>query len=202
MRIWWGDSIPGHLQTTAYARACLSESLVIPAADVGGPMAADREKRGDVLFSGNGPRLFAVVGEEAIRRRVGDRDVMRGQLERLRALSDLAHASFRVVKIGSGPHAALGYPFTLLYVERAKATIAYVETLTDADYIKRSDTYILAFERVQQIAATEDESRALLDGLIAELDKVHYSKHRKCQGGPLDYLFNSENCPPNLGVSK
>ncbi len=33
-------------------------------------------------------------------------------------------------------------------------------------------------------------------------DWVHYSKHRKCQGGPLDYLFNSENCPPNLGVSK
>lgn len=172
MRIWWGDSVPGHLQTAAYARVCLSESLVIPAADVG-PMAEDRERRGDLLFSGKGPRLYAIVAEEALRRQIGGREVMRGQLERLRALADLPHASFRVVKLTAGPHAALGYPFTLLYVERAKATIAYVESLTDAAYIKKSSTYMLAFERLEQKAATEEESCALLDQLIADLDKEH-----------------------------
>lgn len=170
MRMWWADSIPGHLHTAAYAHASLSESVVISAAEAE-PMAKDREKRGDLLFSGKGPRLYVIVGEEALRRWVGNREIMRGQLERIRALSELPHASFRVIKLRSGPHAALGYPFTLLYVERAKATIAYVETLTDADYIKKSGTYILAFERIEQKAASEDESRALLDELIADLDK-------------------------------
>ncbi|WP_407640505.1 Scr1 family TA system antitoxin-like transcriptional regulator [Actinokineospora iranica] len=48
------------------------------------------------------------------------RRASREQLERLRALADLPHVSFRVVKLDSGAHAALGYPFTLLYIERAK----------------------------------------------------------------------------------
>lgn len=94
---------------------------------------------------------------------------MHGQFQRLRDLSGLPHASFRVVPLSAGPHPATGYPFTLLYVERAKATIAYVETLTDADYIKKSETYTLAFQRIEQKALSEDDSRALLDRLIADL---------------------------------
>jgi hypothetical protein len=168
IRMWSGELIPGQVQTSDYARECLAESVVISAAEVG-PIAKDRETRGDVLFTPNSPRVWVVVGEEALLRKVGTVEVMRGQLERLRTLADLPHASFRVVPLAAGPHPANGVPFTLLYVLRAKATIAYVETLTDADYIKKSDTYTLAFRRVESKALSENESRAMLDRLIADL---------------------------------
>ncbi|MGH3620555.1 MAG: hypothetical protein ACRDQ5_02035 [Sciscionella sp.] len=35
------------------------------------------------------------------------------------------------------PHVGLGYPFTLLYLERADRTIAHVESLTNADYLPK-----------------------------------------------------------------
>lgn len=170
IRMWSGDLIPGQVQTSAYARECLAESVVISAAEVG-PIAEDREKRGDALFKANAPRVWVLVGEEALLRRVGSAEVMRGQFERLRALSTLPHACFRVVPLAAGPHPAIGYPFTLLYVERAKSTIAYVESLTGADYIKKSDTYTLAFQRIESKALDEDASRAMLDRLLSDLDQ-------------------------------
>ncbi|WP_147454987.1 helix-turn-helix domain-containing protein [Saccharothrix australiensis] len=168
IRMWSGDLIPGQVQTAAYARECLAESVVISAAEVG-PIAEDRERRGNALFQPSAPAVWVVVGEEALIRRVGTPAVMRGQLERLRALSELPHVSFRVVPLDAGPHPAIGYPFTLLYLERAKSTIAYIEWLTGADYVKKSDTYTLAFSRIESKALSEDASRAMLDRLIADL---------------------------------
>lgn len=168
MRMWSGDLIPGEVQTAEYARECLAESVSISAAEVG-PIAEDRERRGDALFGPRGPKVWVVVGEEALLREIGTKETRRGQLVRLRKLADQPNASVRVVALNAGAHPAIGYPFTLLYLPRAKATIAYVETLTDADYIKKSETYTLAFKRLEQKALTEDDTRAMLDRLIADV---------------------------------
>ncbi|WP_397545615.1 Scr1 family TA system antitoxin-like transcriptional regulator [Saccharopolyspora rosea] len=69
-----------------------------------------------------------------------------------------------------GPYAGLSCPFTLLWIERARATIAYVETLTGADYVKTTRAYSLAFEQAQDGALNDDETLTLLDRYIAGIE--------------------------------
>lgn len=167
IRMVYGE-IPGLLQTRESATAQLSRSPMVTAADVEG-MAEAREQRGDRIFRDKGAKVLIVLGEEALRRRVGTHAVMRRQLERLRALADRKNVSLRVVGFDSGPHAALSCPFTLLWIERARATIAYVETLTSGDYVKTAGPYILAFDHAQAEALSDDDTRTLLDQRIKEL---------------------------------
>ncbi|QIZ34234.1 hypothetical protein FDZ84_05145 [Saccharopolyspora sp. ASAGF58] len=127
------NEIPGLLQTRAVAKAQLSRSPVVLAADIEG-MASAREERGNRLFEAGAPQVWVVLGEEALLRQVGSRDVMAAQLKRLREMADLPTVSIRVIPLDCGTYAGLSCPFTLLWIERAKATIAYLETLTGADY--------------------------------------------------------------------
>lgn len=163
------SEIPGLLQTKECAKAQLARSPVVLAADVD-DMAAAREERGDRLFRDNAPQVWAVLGEEALLRRVGTPEVMKAQLERLREMAKLPTVSLRVVPLDHGPYAGLSCPFTLLWIERARATIAYVETLTGADYVKTTRAYSLAFEQAQEDALTDDETLTLLDRYIANLE--------------------------------
>lgn len=167
IRFWFGEMVPGTLQTEEYAVAQLSASLSIPPVDVG-PTAHERTQRGDRLFSEDAPRVWIVLGEEALRRPIGGRAVLRGQLQRLRSFAEQPHISFRAVPIESGAHPALGCPFTLIYVEPTGTTVAYEETLADGDYVKSPHAYTLAFEHVSRMALSEDETVALLDELIAK----------------------------------
>jgi hypothetical protein len=167
IRMVYGE-IPGLLQTRDSARAQLSRSPVVLAADVDS-MAVAREERGDRLYLPDGPQVQAVLGEEAILRRIGPPDVMRAQLRRLRDMSELPTMSLRIVPLDRGPHAALSCPFTLLRIDRTSTTIGYVETLTGAYYIKTVAAYSLAFDQVQGDALTEQDTRALLDRHIEEI---------------------------------
>lgn len=160
--------IPGMLQTRECAHAQLSRSPVVSGADIDG-MADAREQRGDRLYREHAPNVFVVLGEEALHRRVGTPEIMHRQLQRLRDIADLPNVSIRVVGFDAGPQAALSCPFTLLWIERARATIAYVETLTSGDYVKSTNAYTLAFDRAQREAKSEDETRTLLDDRMAEL---------------------------------
>ncbi|WP_084792007.1 helix-turn-helix domain-containing protein [Actinopolyspora mortivallis] len=163
------NEIPGLLQTKASARAQLIRSPVVLAADVD-DMAAAREERGNRLYGDKAPRVWAVLGEEALLRRVGAPHEMRAQLERLREMALLSTMSLRVMPLTHGPYAGLSCPFTLLWIERARTTIAYVETLTGADYVKSTKAYSLAFDQAHEDALSEEETLILLDQYIADLD--------------------------------
>lgn len=156
------NEIPGLLQTKECANEQLARSPVVLAADVD-DMAAAREERGNRLFRDNAPHVWVVLGEEALLRRVGTPQMMKAQFQRLREMANLSTVSLRVVPLGQGPYAGLSCPFTLLWIERARATIAYVETLTGADYVKTTRAYSLAFEQAQEGALTDDETLTLLD---------------------------------------
>ncbi|GAA4838842.1 helix-turn-helix transcriptional regulator [Saccharopolyspora rosea] len=163
------SEIPGLLQTKDCAKAQLARSPVVLAADVD-DMAEAREERGNRLFRDNAPQVWVVLGEEALLRRIGTPTVMKAQLERLREMAKLPTVSLRVVPLDHGPYAGLSCPFTLLWIERARATIAYVETLTGADYVKTTRAYSLAFEQAQDGALNDDETLTLLDRYIAGIE--------------------------------
>jgi hypothetical protein len=99
--------------------------------------------------------------QEALHREVGGPDVLRRQLQRLRELAERPNISLRVLPFTAGASPALSCPFTLLYIERARATIAYVETLTGSDYLRSTGAYMLTFDHCQRDALSEEDTRTL-----------------------------------------
>ncbi|RZS30393.1 helix-turn-helix protein [Herbihabitans rhizosphaerae] len=170
IRLWFGECVPGPLQTREYARAQLQTSLVLAPAEIE-PNARERERRGDMLLSDGQRRIWIVLGEQALRKPFGPPELMRGQLARLLEFGAQPHITFRVIETSSGPHVGLCYPFTLLYLERADRTIAHIETLTNAEYLpkpKHTDVYSLAYEHILGAALSEDETRKLVERIMKE----------------------------------
>lgn len=169
IKLFFGDFVPGMLQTRDYAHALLSTSVVVPPADVE-QMAQSREVRSERLRSG-APLLWAVLGEEALLRTVGSTPVQRGQLERLRELATLPNITIQIMPLSSGAHAALGMSFTILDLGQRR-TVVYIEGLTGADYLVRpqhTQAYNLAFDRLRVASTSDRESLAMIDRLIQEL---------------------------------
>lgn len=171
IKLFFGDFVPGMLQIRDYARALLSTSVVVPPADME-QMAASREARSERLRSGV-PLLWVVLGEEALLRIVGSREVQRGQLVRLRELAELPNVTIQVMPLSSGAHAALGMSFTILDLGDRR-TVVYIEGLTGADYLVRpqhTQAYNLAFDRLRVASLSDRGSVAIVDRLIQELEE-------------------------------
>jgi hypothetical protein len=170
IKLFFGDFIPGMLQTRDYARALLSTSVIVPPADVE-QMAANREHRAERLRSGT-PLLWVVLGEEALRRTVGGGQVQRGQLLRLRELAELPNVTVQVMPLSGGAHAALGMSFVLLDFGHSRTV--YIEGLTSADYLVRpqhTQAYNLAFDRLRVASLGDRESLAIINTIIDELEE-------------------------------
>lgn len=170
IKLFFGDFIPGLLQTCDYARAFLSASVVVPPADVE-QMATSRERRAERLRSG-APLLWVVLGEEALRRTVGGRQIQRGQLLRLRELAELPNVTVQVMPLSGGAHTALGMSFILLDLGQSRTV--YIEGLTSSDYHVRPQhiqTYSLAFDRLRVASLGDRDSLAIINTLIDELEE-------------------------------
>jgi hypothetical protein len=159
--------IPGILQTADYAQAQLARSPVVAAGEVEG-LATARAERAHRVTSPDGPRIRAVIGEEALYRAVGGTNVLRAQLDRLRQMSSLPHIELRLISFSAGACAALSCPFTLLYLRNGRRMV-YVESLTRPDMIKSTGPYAAAFDLAWQTAETDQASQAILDRRINEL---------------------------------
>jgi transcriptional regulator with XRE-family HTH domain len=170
LKLWDADAFPGTVQTAEYARAQLSRMVTVPPADVE-QMAADRARRVDRLRAPDAPRLWLVVGEEALHRLVGGAEVLRGQLEQVRELAELPGLSVQVLPFDVGAHPAHGVSFSIVTLIEGRAGTVYVEGLTTSDYLGREHVraYELAFDHLRADALSPHDTIALLDRRIAEL---------------------------------
>lgn len=167
IRTYETELVPGLLQTPDYAR------MVIRAADpyrdpreVERLVQAriDRQKR---LASDDAPLLWAVVNEAVIRRVVGDREIMRRQLEHLVAMAHKPDITIQVLPFEVGAHPAMGYSFVHLRLsEPPDAAIVYLEDLISADYVERSAhvaSYYETFGMLAQVALSPEKSLTVID---------------------------------------
>jgi transcriptional regulator with XRE-family HTH domain len=163
--------VPGLLQTREYARAVIGLAYDDPR-EVERRVEL-RMRRQDVLTQEGGPTLWAVVDEAALRRRLGDPDLTRAQLDHLIALGERPNVRLQVAPFHFGGHAAAGGPFTILrFAERELPDIVYLEQLTSALYLeKRSDVdqYAAVMDRLCAQIEPLDRTGALLGKIRAEL---------------------------------
>ncbi|PWU57988.1 hypothetical protein DLJ47_00715 [Micromonospora sp. S4605] len=104
--------VPGLLQTEGYARAVLATGGLLAPAEVE-QIVASRLQRQSILAATVPPQLIAVIDEVVLRRLVGDRAVMAGQLAHLAALAELEHVQVRVIPADGPWHTGLAGPFVL-----------------------------------------------------------------------------------------
>jgi hypothetical protein len=114
-----------------------------------------------------------VIDEAALRRPVGGREVMRGQLERLIEASKLANVTLQVLPFGLGAHPAMAGSFSILrFGDEELPDVVYLEHLTGASYLEKRDEverYLDIMEILCVEAEPPDQTVELLQGILAEL---------------------------------
>ena len=138
IRTYEGQLIPGLLQTDDYMRALVRGAHLEDSGEGVGRRVRLRMARQTLLTRQQAPRLWAVVDEAALRRPVGGREVMRGQLERLLEASKLPNVTLQVLPFAAGAHPAMGSSFSILrFPDQELPDVVYLEHLTNAVYIDK-----------------------------------------------------------------
>jgi transcriptional regulator with XRE-family HTH domain len=164
--------IPGLLQTEDYARAVIAlGNSSSPPQEIEQRVGL-RMTRQKILARGDAPRLWAVVDEAALRRPIGGRDVMRGQIERLIEATKMPGIILQVLPFRVGGHTAEAGAFTILrFPESDLPDVVYVEQLTSALYLDRRDdvdAYMEAMERLCVVSAPPDNTAEILSRILQE----------------------------------
>ncbi|NUU20233.1 MAG: helix-turn-helix domain-containing protein [Streptomycetaceae bacterium] len=164
--------VPGLLQTADYARAVIIAGQPNASPDEVERRVGLRTQRQTILKRDRPPRLWAVLDEAALRRPIGGRDVMRGQIQHLIDCAALPHVTIQIMPFRFGAHAAEGGPFTLLrFPEPDLPDVVYLEQLTSALYLdKRDDVdqYTEVMERLSVDGLPPDRSVDLLARILKE----------------------------------
>jgi transcriptional regulator with XRE-family HTH domain len=164
--------VPGLLQTEEYARAVISRRQGISKDVVDGRVHV-RMTRQKVLGRSDSARLWMVLDEAAVRRRIGGRRVARAQIARLLELTDHPALTLQVTPFSAGSHAADGGAFTILrFPDPDLADLVYIERLTSASYLDKReevDEYFMAMDQLGLDSATPDNTIELLRGIAQDL---------------------------------
>ena len=173
IRVYEVQFVPGLLQTEEYARAVVKQGQPAAAADEVDRRVALRTRRQQLLTQDDPPRLWAMVDEGALRRPMGGKAVMQGQIERLMAATREPNITLQVLPFTFGGHAAEGGAFTVMrFPEPDMSDIVYIEQLTGALYLdKREEVerYSEVMERLSVKGTSPDRTQDILAAILKEL---------------------------------
>jgi len=170
IRTYEAQLVPGLLQTQDYARALISGGLLDETHDEVEQRVAIRMARQKLLERPDGPRLWAVVDEAALRRPVGDRQVMRAQLERLIEAAELPNVLLQVLPFTAGMPPAMPGAFSILrFGDEESLDVVYFEHLTNAIYLdnrQEVDQYLHVMETICVRSAPASKTVEILNELL------------------------------------
>ncbi|MFD8588657.1 helix-turn-helix domain-containing protein [Streptomyces sp. NPDC059637] len=162
--------IKGLLQTEEYARAVFGMRRPLLSEDTIEQRVAARMARQEIFSRWPAPLMSFVVEEAVLRRRIGGREVQRGQLERLLEIGQKRNVEIQVMPLDREDHAGLSGPFTLMETERQQR-FAYVE-VQNVSRLQTERAMVRALEAqygiIRAQALTPRESVAFIEKLLGE----------------------------------
>jgi hypothetical protein len=170
IRTYEGQFVPGLLQTEDYMRAVVGGGHLEDLPEEAEHRVQLRLGRQALLERADAPRLWAVVDEAALRRPVGGRQVMRGQLERLIEATKLPNVTLQVLPFGTGAHPAMVGAFSVLrFADQELPDVVYVEHLTSALYLSKQedvDQYLHVMESICVRSAAPDQTVEIVGQIL------------------------------------
>ncbi|MGW5611406.1 helix-turn-helix domain-containing protein [Streptomyces sp. NPDC003753] len=163
--------VDGLLQTGDYARAVFSSRRPPFTEEELEQQMAARLARQEIISSATARPLFSfVLCEATLRRPIGGRMVMRGQLERLLEVARLSNVDLQILPLDSEENSGLGGPFRLLKLKDG-ATVGLSEApLTNRVFCNPKETTVLdmRYGIIRAQALTPRESLAFIEKVLGE----------------------------------
>lgn len=166
-RVYDTTVMPGLFTTAEYAAAIFRfwAEFMHLSNDVDAAVAA-RMERQRVLYTGNRQFRF-VIEEQALRTRVGDAEVMAGQLDRLLAVMSLPRVNVGIIPSTGERHSLAQGSFWIfddsrVNVETVSASLAITQP-------REITLYSRVFELLQRSAVTGTEARRLITQAMRDL---------------------------------
>jgi transcriptional regulator with XRE-family HTH domain len=171
IRMYETYQIPALLQTEDYVRAIAhAHRPVLSDMDIDAAVALRTSRREvlehDIMPPVNyeiTPRLWAIMDESALRRVVGNPQVMRAQCDHLITISKRPNITIQVVPDDKGATCAFGRGFEILTSK--SETVIYVEDIGSARCSRKTDEanrYVLAFDYLRASALDDRQSANLI----------------------------------------
>ncbi|MBB5999834.1 transcriptional regulator with XRE-family HTH domain [Streptomonospora salina] len=136
IRTYQCQVIPGLLQTPEYSEAVFRAGRAYTESEVQRHVDA-RLQRQQILNRHDPPQLWAVIDEAALRRKLDDPQIMRGQLQHLLNIATRHNVDIQVLPFTAGMHAGLAGSFVILdFPASADPSIVYTETATDSLFVQ------------------------------------------------------------------
>lgn len=167
--------VHGLVQTVGYARAAIGGSGTAlrrkpPEIETDVRFRMNRQK---VHYRACPPEIIVVLGEAALRQRMGGLQVMRDQLFKLIETAELPHIELRILPFSVESHPGLDGAFAIMGVgpEGLLEVVAlhsltrtwYVDEPADVEHYKRT------FDLLREASLPKKDSRALIKRIVSEL---------------------------------
>ncbi|GAA4779280.1 helix-turn-helix transcriptional regulator [Streptomyces sanyensis] len=162
--------VNGLLQTEEYARAVFGMWRPLLDEAIVEQRIAARLARQRIFARQPRPNMSFVVEEAALHKRLGGREVWRGQLEQILLIGQARSIEIQVMPLDREEHAGLAGPFTLMELKDGRR-IAYTEVQSDSRmHTERGRARELegTYGSLRAQALTPWESQALIEKLLGD----------------------------------
>ncbi|MEU9348079.1 helix-turn-helix transcriptional regulator [Streptomyces sp. NPDC048278] len=167
LRVYEPQLVTGLLQTRAYAEALVQGALPeTSAADIEKRVQVRMRRQERITAEHNPLRLWVVLDEAALRRLVGNRLVMREQLEYLIEMSQQPHITVQVLPFECGAHPGLNGQYAILeFADAADSSVVYLEGVTSDLYLEKAhdvQKYAVMYEHLRAQSLNVEQSRQFI----------------------------------------
>ncbi|MET7682834.1 helix-turn-helix transcriptional regulator [Streptomyces sp. NPDC005423] len=164
------ELIPGLLQTEAYTGELHKTGAHMSTEDIDRAVRVRMERQA-MLTRSDAPDAWFIVSEGALRHIIGDRALMREQLERVLESVLLACVTLQVLPFDAGTYPATG-AFTMLgFPAPEDPDLVYRDGITDAVYLEGEHhvrEYTRAFDGLRAAALSPPRSAQLIKSVLKE----------------------------------
>lgn len=167
--------VPGLLQTEGYTRAVITASWSGVSEEEVQRRVETRANRQRSIAKDDPLKLWAIVDEAVLHRKVGGPEIMSEQLQHLEDMARQPHITLQVLPFKVGAHPGMHGAFAVMdFPHAADPELVYVENMAGALYLeKEADVrrYAEMFDQLRAAALNPTDSQRMVARLADEVHK-------------------------------